>query len=88
MQDEVTVNAEDLIGPQVAQLANRLKVKQTRIAQDCEITKSIAIDDLVPKTLKYKYSQLQDSFLYHRETMVCLHKTCSRKEPFKNQRDW
>lgn len=27
------------IGPQVAQLANRLKVKQTRIAQDCEISR-------------------------------------------------
>lgn len=30
---------EDLIGPQVAQLATRLKVKQTRIAQDCEISR-------------------------------------------------
>lgn len=39
MQDEVTGNEEDLIGPQVAQLANRLKVKQTRIAQDCEISR-------------------------------------------------
>lgn len=29
----------DLIGPQVAQLANRMKVKQTRIAQDCEISR-------------------------------------------------
>ncbi len=27
------------LGPQVAQLANRLKVKQTRIAQDCEISR-------------------------------------------------
>lgn len=30
---------EKAIGPQVAQLANRLKVKQTRIAQDCEISR-------------------------------------------------
>lgn len=27
------------LGQQVAQLANRLKVKQTRIAQDCEISR-------------------------------------------------
>lgn len=27
------------IGPRVAQLASRLKVKQTRIAQDCEISR-------------------------------------------------
>ena len=27
------------LGPQVAQLANRLKVKQTRIALDCEISR-------------------------------------------------
>lgn len=27
------------LGPQVAQLANRMKVKQTRIAQDCEISR-------------------------------------------------
>jgi transcriptional regulator with XRE-family HTH domain len=31
--------AEDTIGPRVAQLANRMKVKQTRIAQDCEISR-------------------------------------------------
>ncbi len=30
---------ETAIGPRVAQLANRLKVKQTRIAQDCEISR-------------------------------------------------
>ena len=30
---------ESLIGPRVAALANRLKVKQTRIAQDCEISR-------------------------------------------------
>jgi transcriptional regulator with XRE-family HTH domain len=30
---------EPKLGPQVAQLANRLKVKQTRIAQDCEISR-------------------------------------------------
>ena len=27
------------IGPRVAQLASRMKVKQTRIAQDCEISR-------------------------------------------------
>lgn len=32
------LNMKD-IGPQVAQLANRMKVKQTRIAQDCEISR-------------------------------------------------
>lgn len=32
------LNLKD-IGPQVAQLANRMKVKQTRIAQDCEISR-------------------------------------------------
>ncbi|MGE0526637.1 MAG: helix-turn-helix domain-containing protein [Bdellovibrionales bacterium] len=31
--------SETQIGPQVAQLANRLKVRQTRIAQDCEISR-------------------------------------------------
>lgn len=31
--------ADDTIGPRVAQLANRMKVKQTRIAQDCEISR-------------------------------------------------
>jgi len=30
---------EETIGPRVAQLANRMKVKQTRIAQDCEISR-------------------------------------------------
>ena len=30
---------ESLIGPRVAELASRLKVKQTRIAQDCEISR-------------------------------------------------
>jgi transcriptional regulator with XRE-family HTH domain len=30
---------DSLIGPRVAQLANRMKVKQTRIAQDCEISR-------------------------------------------------
>jgi predicted XRE-type DNA-binding protein len=30
---------EQQIGLRVAQLANRLKVKQTRIAQDCEISR-------------------------------------------------
>lgn len=30
---------ESQIGPRVAQLANRMKVKQTRIAQDCEISR-------------------------------------------------
>lgn len=30
---------EDSIGTRVAQLANRMKVKQTRIAQDCEISR-------------------------------------------------
>lgn len=30
---------ETQIGLRVAQLANRLKVKQTRIAQDCEISR-------------------------------------------------
>lgn len=30
---------ETKLGLQVAQLANRLKVKQTRIAQDCEISR-------------------------------------------------
>ena len=34
MQEEV-----ETIGPQVAQLANRLKIKQTRIASDCEISR-------------------------------------------------
>ncbi len=35
MQEE----ENDAIGPRVAQLANRMKVKQTRIAQDCEISR-------------------------------------------------
>ena len=30
---------ETQIGPRVAQLASRMKVKQTRIAQDCEISR-------------------------------------------------
>lgn len=30
---------QEQIGLRVAQLANRLKVKQTRIAQDCEISR-------------------------------------------------
>jgi transcriptional regulator with XRE-family HTH domain len=34
-----TETEEDTIGPRVAQLANRMKVKQTRIAQDCEISR-------------------------------------------------
>ncbi len=29
----------DQIGPRVAKLASRMKVKQTRIAQDCEISR-------------------------------------------------
>lgn len=32
-------NELETIGPRVAQLANRMKVKQTRIAQDCEISR-------------------------------------------------
>lgn len=41
MQDQVNQGQleEDTIGPRVAQLANRMKVKQTRIAQDCEISR-------------------------------------------------
>lgn len=41
MQDQVNQVQldEDTIGPRVAQLANRMKVKQTRIAQDCEISR-------------------------------------------------
>ncbi len=30
---------QDLIGPRLAELASRLKVKQTRIAQTCEISR-------------------------------------------------
>ena len=30
---------ETKLGPHIAQLANRLKVKQTRIAMDCEISR-------------------------------------------------
>ena len=30
---------DETIGPRVAQLATRMKVKQTRIAQDCEISR-------------------------------------------------
>lgn len=30
---------QDQIGPRVAELATRMKVKQTRIAQDCEISR-------------------------------------------------
>jgi predicted XRE-type DNA-binding protein len=30
---------EGKLGPQVAQLASRMKVKQTRIAHDCEISR-------------------------------------------------
>ena len=35
----VTTDVETQIGLRVAQLANRMKVKQTRIAQDCEISR-------------------------------------------------
>lgn len=38
MQD-LEQDQEGAIGPRVAQLANRMKVKQTRIAQDCEISR-------------------------------------------------
>lgn len=37
LEQETKVDAK--LGPQVAQLANRMKVKQTRIAQDCEISR-------------------------------------------------
>lgn len=30
---------EEAIGPRVAQLASRMKVKQTRIAKDCDISR-------------------------------------------------
>ncbi len=40
MENTNTISQEDTqIGLRVAQLANRLKVKQTRIAQDCEISR-------------------------------------------------
>lgn len=38
MQDQLD-RTEETIGPRVAQLASRMKVKQTRIAQDCEISR-------------------------------------------------
>lgn len=39
MEDQTNQTQEETIGPRVAQLANRMKVKQTRIAQDCEISR-------------------------------------------------
>lgn len=36
---ETVETDESTIGPRVAELASRLKVKQTRIAQDCEISR-------------------------------------------------
>lgn len=39
MDDASAKMLERQIGLQVAQLANRMKVKQTRIAQDCEISR-------------------------------------------------
>ncbi len=33
------ITDESQIGPRVAKLASRMKVKQTRIAQDCEISR-------------------------------------------------
>jgi predicted XRE-type DNA-binding protein len=42
MEDTTITNqetTEQQIGLRVAQLANRMKVKQTRIAQDCEISR-------------------------------------------------
>lgn len=42
MEETTTINqetTEQQIGLRVAQLANRMKVKQTRIAQDCEISR-------------------------------------------------
>lgn len=36
---EAQSNEQDQIGPRVAKLASRMKVKQTRIAQDCEISR-------------------------------------------------
>ncbi len=42
MEETTTIiqeTTEQQIGLRVAQLANRMKVKQTRIAQDCEISR-------------------------------------------------
>ena len=38
-EPRVAGDSEKQIGLRVAQLANRMKVKQTRIAQDCEISR-------------------------------------------------
>ena len=37
--EQLTVTEDSQIGPRVAKLASRMKVKQTRIAQDCEISR-------------------------------------------------
>lgn len=39
LADQTTDQDAETIGPRVAQLASRMKVKQTRIAQDCEISR-------------------------------------------------